>query len=147
MTSKKGRITRFYISTNSNSTQDPDEDGQRSVISRRTSLKFLGVAAVPVAARQLSNGDDSSGINYGNGEYGIGGYGGEPDEPTENEVTTVNSENADESPTIHERDVAEDSSSTPDPYHSNWAVLDPNDAFERDLSKCSNSIPATDRKK
>lgn len=139
MTGKKDRITSSQINTNSDSTGDSDEDDQRSVISRRTSLKFLGVAAVPVVVHQLSAGDDSSGINYGDGEYGIGGYGGETDEPTENEVVTVDSENADESPTIHERDAAEDSPSTSQaPVHINWTVLDPNGAFERDLSKYSN---------
>lgn len=111
-----------------------DEDDQRSAISRRSSLKLLGVAAVPVVVHQLSADDDLSGINYGDGEYGAGGYGDKTDESTENEVAIIDNENADESPAIHERDVAEDNPSTSHAtIYGNWAALDPNDAFERDL--------------
>lgn len=134
MTSKRDRITNPRNDSDSDSTGESDEDDQRSAISRRTSLKLLGVAAVPVVVHQLSADDDLSGINYGDGEYGTGGYGDETDESTEDEVAVTDNVNAGESPTIHERDGAEDSPPTSRAtIHGNWAVLDPNDAFERGL--------------
>ena len=134
MTSKRGRITNPRNDSGSDPTGESDEDDQRSAISRRTSLKLLGVAAVPVVVHQLSADDDLNGINYGDGEYGTGGYGEETDKSTENEVTAVDNKKADESPTIHEHDVAEDNSSTSTAtIHRNWVVLDPNDAVERGL--------------
>ena len=107
MTGKKNRITRFHTDTDADSAGDSDE--RRSAISRRTSLKLLGVAAVPVVAHRLSAGDDSSGVNYGSGGYGVGGYGGETNESAGNEGGATDHETADESPTINERDGAEDS--------------------------------------
>ena len=134
MTDKRNRITLFHTEEGADSTGDSDEDERRSAISRRTSLKLLGVAAVPVVAHRLSADDDSSGINYGSGGYGAGGFGGETNESMENEGTATDHENADESPAINERDVAEDSPSTSrTTIHVNWAVLDPNDALERYL--------------
>lgn len=134
MTGKRNGITRFHTDTDADSTGDSDEDERRPPISRRTSLKLLGVAAVPVVAHRLSAGDDSVGVDYGGGGYGVGGYGGEPNESTENEGTATDHENGDESPTINERDAAEESPSTSRAtIRVTWAVLDPNDAFEREL--------------
>ena len=134
MTGKRNGITRFHTDTDGDSTGDSDEDDRRSPISRRTSLKLLGVAAVPVVAHRLSAGDDSRGIDYGDGGYGVGGYGGGTDESTENEAAAVDRENADDSPPIHERDVADDRPSTSRAtIRVNWVALDPNDAFERRL--------------
>ena len=134
MTGKKNRITPFHTDTDADLTGDSDEDERRPAISRRTSLKLLGVAAVPVVAHRLSAGDDSSGITYGSGGYGVGGFGGETNESMENEGAATDHENAVESPTITERDVAEDSPSTSrTTIHVNWTVLDLNDAFERYL--------------
>ena len=134
MTGKRNRITRFHTGKDADSIGDSDEDGRRSPFSRRTSLKLLGVAAVPVVAHRLSAGDDSSGVNYGSGGYGVGGYGGETNESTENEGAATDYEPADESPRINERDGAEESLSTSQAtIRVTWAVLNPTDAFERKL--------------
>lgn len=90
-------------------------------IGRRSALKVIGVAAIPLATQSV-RAETSSG--YGEAGYGSGGYGGSSDGDGE--------EDYEGEPTIETFTAAEDS--PPNPHaeiHVEWAVSEPVSELER----------------